>query len=61
MKKMCNGCQAMTATGGGCSLGYITEASSSMWNIDPERRPLEDCPKPITQEKYHEELAKGDI
>ncbi|MEP9408611.1 hypothetical protein ABKP09_20030 [Peribacillus frigoritolerans] len=59
MKKTCNGCRAMEASGGGCSLGYITEAASSMWDIELEHQPLEDCPKPITDEKFYEELEKS--
>lgn len=59
MKKTCNGCKAIRKSGGGCDLGYITVASPSMWDIDLERHPLEDCPKPITDEKFYEELEKG--
>lgn len=59
MKKTCNGCRALGGTGEGkCELGYITGIKREVFQTT-EWGPLEECPKPITYEKYYEELEKG--
>lgn len=49
MKRKCSGCRAQGLLWGGpdCHLGYKTEPYSK-GGRSGLRRPLEDCPKPIT-------------
>ena len=48
MKKSCKKCKALTLNG--CSLGYKTDFKSYLHS--KFYYPLEDCPKPLTNEDY---------
>jgi hypothetical protein len=51
MKRNCNNCRALTSFG--CSLGFSTEVTKQSFNGHiHSRKPLEECPKPLTLSSY---------
>lgn len=50
MKQTCYGCRAFDSFG--CNLGYKNERVYNTKRRLYEVRPLEDCPKPITYDKW---------
>lgn len=57
MKKNCNGCKALMydqKRSGAyfCALGYANTIGGSINGIVIRMKPLEDCPKPLTNKVY---------
>jgi hypothetical protein len=50
MKRKCDGCRALETNG--CGLGYKTQATSVFDGLITKFKPLEECPKPKTYDKY---------
>lgn len=62
MKKNCNGCKAIIheyrSGAYGCSLGYSNAVAHSINGIVVRMKPLEECPKPVTNKLYMQTLIK---
>jgi len=56
MKRNCNGCRALDQNNSGyyCSLGYKVEQVYFESIYSMGSKPLEECPKPKTYDKYLE-------
>lgn len=56
MKKTCNSCKALDETSGYCMLGYKSEKIHHPTYIELiiNHKPLEECPKPKTIDKFIE-------
>ena len=60
MKRTCNGCKALGMVGDGCGLGYKTEVTRVYSYVPVEWKPLEECPKPLTNDKLIVEMNKSE-
>jgi hypothetical protein len=56
MKRTCNGCKALKLGNGAfyCGLGYNVEqiGDNKGYDIPVGSKPVEDCPKPMTDKEY---------
>lgn len=60
MKRTCNGCRALSGDTG-CSLGYERKFKSRGNLLPSEYVPAEECPKPLTYDRFFALPKKWEI